>query len=214
MPRIIETLVYTIDELSGTARDAARAWHRDCGLHDDWDDFVLEDFGTVCAILGVTLATRQVRLYGGGSRAQPEILWSGFHSQGDGASFSGHYAHARGAPKAIRAHAPQDAELHRIADGLQDLQRRNFWQLGAVIRQRGRYCHEFTMSAEVERDSPAGQPPTDGAEDAVTEAMRDLARWLYGQLRKEHDYLTSDDAVDEALAVNGYTFTVEGLRFG
>ena len=214
MPRIIETLVFTIDELSGKARDAARAWHRDCGLHDDWDDFVLEDFGTVCTILGVTLDTRPVPLLGGGTRDAAHVYWSGFHSQGDGASFSGHYAHARGAPKAIRAHAPQDAELHRIADDLQELQRRNFWQLGAVIRQRGRYCHEFTMGVEVERDSPTAQPPTEDAEDAVTEAMRDLARWLYGQLRTEHDYLTSDDAVDEALAVNACTFTAEGLRFG
>ena len=214
MPRTIETVVYTIDELSGKARDAARAWHRDCGLHDDWDDFVLDDFQSVCRILGVTLATRQVRLCGGGSRAQPEIHWSGFHSQGDGASFTGHYAHARGAPKAIRAHAPQDAELHRIADDLQELQRRNFWQLGAVIRQRGRYCHEYTMSVDVERDSPTGQPPTDGAEDAVVEAMRDLARWLYRQLRTEHDHLNSDDVVDETIRANGWTFMTDGLRFG
>lgn len=214
MPRTIETIVFTVDELSGRARDAARAWHRRCGLDDAWDNFVLDDFQSVCRILGVTLATRQVRLCGGKSRAQPEIHWSGFHSQGDGASFTGHYAHARGAPKAIRAHAPQDAELHRIADDLQKLQRRNFWQLGAVIRQRGRYCHEYTMSIEVERDSPTGQPPTEGAEEAVAEAMRDLARWLYRQLRAEHEHQTSDEVVDETLAANGWTFTADGLRFG
>ena len=214
MPRIIETLVFTIDELSGKARDAARAWHRDCGLHDDWDDFVLEDFGTVCAILGVTLDTRPVRLLGGGTRDVPQIWWSGFHSQGDGASFSGTYEHAPGSAKTIRAHAPRHAELHRIADDFQELQKRNFWQLRAVIRQRGRYCHEFTMAIAVERDSPTGQPPTDGAENAVAEAMRDLARWLHRQLRTEHDYLNSADAVDESIRVNGYTFTADGLRFG
>ena len=214
MPRIIETLVFTIDELSGKARDAARAWHRECGLHDDWDDFVLEDFGTVCAILGVTLDTRPVPLLGGGTRNVPQVWWSGFGLQGDGASFAGTFEHAPGSAKAIRAHAPQDAELHRIADDLQELQRRNFWQLGAVIRQRGRYCHEFTMAISVERDSPNGQPATDGAEDAVTEAMRDLARWLYRQLRAEHDYLNSDDAVDESIRANAWTFTSEGLRFG
>ena len=151
MPRIIETLVFTIDELSGKAKDAARAWHRDCGLHDDWDDFVLEDFGTVCAILGVTLDTRPVPLLGGGTRDVPQLFWSGFGFQGDGASFSGTYGHAPGSARAIRAHAPQDAKLHRIADDLQELQRRNFWQLGAVIRQRGRYCHEY-MSVRFAND--------------------------------------------------------------
>ena len=125
-----------------------------------------------------------------------------------------HVRASPGSARKIRAHAPQDAELHRIAYDLQELQSRNFWQLGAVIRQRGRYCHEFTLRSDVERDSPAGQPPTEGAGEAVMEAMRDLARWIHRQLRAEHDHLVSDDAVDEALTANGYTFTADGLRFG
>ena len=55
------------------------------------------------------------------------------------------------------------------------------------------------MAIEVERDSPTGQPPTDGAEDTVIEALRDLACWLYRQLREEYEHQTSDAAVDEAL---------------
>ena len=70
------------------------------------------------------------------------------------------------------------------------------------------------MSVGVERDNPTAQPPTEDAEDAVTEAMRDLTSWLYERLRAEHDHLNSDDAVDEALAANGCTFTAEGLHFG
>ena len=58
------------------------------------------------------------------------------------------------------------------------------------------------MAIEVERDSPTWQPPTDDAEDAVTEPMRDLARWLYRQLRAEYEHLTSDAAIDETLAAN------------
>ena len=68
MPRIIETTVYTIDELSDAAKENARIWYRDQGLHDEWYDFVYEDFETICKILGVTLATSPVRLYGGGTR--------------------------------------------------------------------------------------------------------------------------------------------------
>ena len=214
MPRIIETTVYTIDELSDAAKENARIWYRDQGLHDEWYDFVYEDFETICRILGITLATTPVRLYGGGTRDKPQIFWSGFHSQGDGASFFGTYCHARGASKAIRAHAPKDAELHRIADVLQDVQRRNFWQVHASIRQQGRYCHEYSMAIEVERDSPTWQPMTDDAEDAVIEALRDLARWLYRQLRSEHEHQTSDEAVDEIVSANEFTFTADGKRFG
>ncbi len=165
-------------------------------------------------MLGVTLATIPVRLYGGGTRDKPQIHFSGFHSQGDGASFSGRYSYARGAARAIRAHAPKDTELHRIADDLQTVQRHNFHQLHAYIRQSGRYCHEYTMAIEVERDSPTWQPPTDGAEDAVIEALRDLARWLYRQLRSEYEHQTSDETVDENLAINELTFTADGTRFG
>ena len=214
MPRIIETTVYTIDELSDAAKENARIWYRDQGLHDEWYDFVYEDFETICRIIGVTLATTPVRLYGGGTRDKPQIYWTGFWCQGDGASFAGRYSHAKGAAKGIRAHAPQDTELHRIADELQAVQRKNFWQLNAGIRRNGRYCHEYTMAIEVERDSPTWQPMTDGAEDIVIEALRDLARWLYRQLRQEYEHLTSDAAIDEIVAANQWTFTANGDRFG
>ena len=52
------------------------------------------------------------------------------------------------------------------------------------------------------------------AANVVTDALRDLANWLYRQLEQEYDYLTSDEAVDETLIVGGYTFTEEGRRFG
>ena len=214
MPRIIETVVYAIDELSDKAKEKARAWYRQDGLCDEWYDFVYEDFGRICEILGVTLANRTMRLHGGGALDRAQIFWTGFWSPGDGASYEGAYCHARGSGKAIRAYAPKDAELHRIADALQDVQRRNVWQLHASIRQQGRHFHEYTMAVEVERDSPVRQPPTDGAEDAVTEALRDLARWLYRRLREEYEHETSDEAVDEALSANDWAFTAEGKRFG
>ena len=214
MPQVVEITVYTINELSDAAKEAARAWYRESCLDHEWYDFVYEDFQTICGILGVTLATTPVRLYGGGTRDKPQIFWTGFSSQGDGASFAGHYSHAKGAARAIRAYAPKDDELHRIADALQAVQRRNIWQLHASICQRGRYCHEYTMAIEVERESPIWQPPTDDAEDAVTEALRDLARWLYRQLRDAYEAETSDCAVDEAMEINGWTFTAEGNRFG
>ena len=213
MPQVIEITVYTIDELSDAAREAARAWYRENCLDYEWYDCVYEDFETICGLLGVTLRTGPAHLYRRGARDKPQVWFTGFHSQGDGASFSGHYSHAQGATKAIRAHAPKDEELHRIADALQAAQRRNFWQLRASIGQRGRYCHEYTMTIEVERESPTWQPPTDDAENTVTEAMRDLARWLYRQLRAEYEGLTSDEAIDEIIAANSWSFTAAGEHF-
>jgi hypothetical protein len=214
MPRIVETTVFRLDELSEQARDKARDWYREASAYVDWHECVFDDFETICAILGVRLKTRSVRLFGGGTRQKPCIWFSGFSSQGDGASFEGSYGFAKGATKAIRAHAPQDSELHRISDGLQAIQRRNFYQLCAEISQSGRYFHEYTISITVERDSPNNQGMTVDAEDTLIELLRDLARWLYRQLERENNYQTSNEVTDEAILANECTFTGEGRRFG
>ncbi|RJG46216.1 antitoxin of toxin-antitoxin stability system [Mesorhizobium sp. DCY119] len=214
MPEIIETTVYRLDELPEAARGKARAWYREGAFDHDWYEFVYDDFERICAILGVELSTTRVPLYGGGTRQKPCIWFSGFWSQGDGACFEGRYRHAKRAPRHIRDHAPEDGELHRIADALQAIQRRNFYQLHAGISHRDRYYHEYTMAIAVDRDSPTWQDMTVDAEEAVTEALRDLARWLYRQLEREYEYLTSDAVVDEAILANQYTFTASGRRFG
>jgi len=151
---------------------------------------------------------------GGGTSKKPCIWISGFWSQGDGACFEGYFSHAKGAAARIRNYAPQDPTLHGIADRLLAVQRRNFYQLVAEASHRGRYYHEYTMSVDVTRDSPNWQPPTEDAEEILTEALRDLARWLYRQLQAEYDHLTSDDAIEEGIIVNEYTFTKGGRRFG
>jgi hypothetical protein len=214
MAHIIETTVYEFHELSDAAKEKARAWFRE-GVGDfDWHDFIFEDFEEICRILGITLRTHTVRLMGGGTRQKPCIWFSGFSSQGDGACFEGSYRYENKSPRRIRVYAPQDAELPRIADRLFEIQRDNFFQLTAAIGHRERYYHAYTMDISVERDSPVYQDMTAGAEDAVIEALRDLANWLYRKLEREWGYMMSDEYADEGIAANGYTFTDSGRRFG
>lgn len=215
MPQIIETTVYEFHELADDdAKDKARAWFRE-GVGDwDWHDFLFDDFEEICRILGIEVRTYPVRLMGGGARQKPCIWFSGFCSQGDGACFEGAYHYRNGSARMIHEHAPQDAELHRIADRLFEIQRDNFFQLRADIRHRGRYYHAYSMEISVERDSPVYQDMTAAAEDVVTESLRDLANWLYRQLEGESDHMMSDDYVDEGIAANEYTFTEGGRRFG
>lgn len=213
MPTIIPITVYQFDELGDCAQETARSWYREKAFDFDWYDFVFSDFETICNILGIDLRTSQGPLVGRGRRNAPQIFFTGFCSQGDGACFTGSYAYRAGASRAIRAHAPLDGELHRIADALRDVQRRHFYQLGACIRHQGRYCHEYSMEISVERDRIDCSDFSASAEDTIIEALRDLARWLYRQLEKEFEYLTSEPAVDEALTANGYTFLENGKRF-
>jgi len=214
MSKVIGTTVYRLDELSDAAKDKARAWYREGGFDYDWYDAVYEDFQRIAEILGLHLKTRAVRLMGGGTRQEPCIWFRGFWSQGDGACFETFYSYRKESSRRIREYAPQDTTLHGIADALQSVQCRNFYQLRAETSHRGHYYHEYCMAITVKRDSPTWQDMTEDAEEVVTEGLRDLARWLYRQLEREYDYLTSDGVVDETIATNEYTFTEAGRRFG
>jgi hypothetical protein len=214
MPEIVTTTVYRLDELSDAAREQARSWYREGAFDHDWHEFVYEDFVRIGEMLGLRFKTRSIPLHGGGTRQEPRIWFRGFWSQGDGACFESFYSYKHAAPHRIREYAPQDQELHRIADALQAIQRRNFYQLRAEASHRGHYYHEYCMSISVERDSPTYQDMTADAEEDVAEALRDLARWLYRQLEREYEYQTSDEVVDEAIVANEYTFTDAGRRFG
>ena len=214
MPTIVETTVYLIHELPDTDKETARSWYREHCLDHNWYQYVFDDFETICDILGITLGTSPVHLHNGKTRDAPHIYFRGFWSEGDGACFAGAYAYASNSKHAIRTHAPKDAELHRIADTLQAAQKRNFYQLSAVIAHRGRYYHHYTMEIEPERESPTMQPMTEDAEEEIATAFRDLAVWLYRQLEQEYEYCSSDSQVDEVLTINEWTFTEHGERFG
>jgi len=214
MPEAIETTVFRLHELSDAAKDKAREWYRDGAFDYDWYNFVYEDFEHICAILGIHLKTRTVGLMGGGTRQKHRVWFTGFYSQGDGACFEGYYSYAKGAPAAIRSYAPADKALHRVADNLQSIQRRNFYQLRAETTQRGLYYHANCMEVSATRDSPTWQDMTSDAEEILTATLRDLAKWLYRQLQREYELLSSDEVIDESIEANAYTFTGDGSRFG
>jgi len=192
--RTIETTVYKYDELpTDAAKERAREWWLRDGLNYDWYDSVYEDAKAIGAILGFTI---------------DQISFSGFYSQGDGASFVGSYYYAPGWRKRLKAYAPLDADALAIGETLQAIQKRNRYGLQAAIVASGRYCHEGTMRATVE--DADGREVSAAEDDAILECARDFARWIYSRLEADHDYLTSDETVADNLVANEYEFTADG----
>ncbi|MGC6031408.1 antitoxin of toxin-antitoxin stability system [Enterobacter kobei] len=214
MSKIISTTVYTLDELSGAARENARNWYREHVLNDDWYQNVFDEFTGICNILGVDIKLYRIPLTSGGTRQHRCIWFSGFSHQGDGACFEGDYVYQPQAVYRIRGHFPDDADLHRIADLLQAIQLHNSGELRATIRHHGQHIHESCMAVTVERHSPTGQDMTADSEAAITEAIRELARWLYDWLESEYGWQTSPAFVDDEITFGEYTFTGWGQRFG
>lgn len=212
MPETRTYQIFKYDELSDRAKETARQWFCSTAFNYscDWE-FVYEDAARMAEILGIGLRTRPVKLMGGGTRQGLNIYFSGFWSQGDGACFEGTYHYKPGALKAIKAEAPQDEELQRIARELQAVQARHFYKLTASMSHSGHYSHSGCMDVSVEHSEDPYRDIGD-AEDDIRQLMRDFADWIYAQLEKEYNYQTSDEVVEEAILANEYTFDEDGNR--
>ena len=211
-----ETIVktaYTYQELSDDAKEVARNWFKEFTAQDFEYDSVYEDAAISAKLLGIDLDKKHVPLMNGTTRPEPKIWFSGFCSQGDGACFEGSYAYAKGASKAIRSYAPQDEELHAIADALQALQKPSFYRLEATCTHSGRYYHSGCMSVCVGLANCGFHDVSEDTENTLTDVLRSFADWIYSQLEAEYDYQTSDEHAEEGIEANEYEFNEDGTIY-
>jgi hypothetical protein len=159
-------------------------------------DFITDDFKEVLDILGYY---------------DIETYFTGFWSQGDGASFEARYSYEKQAHNKIIDFAPLDTELHRVALELKQLQARARYDIGSTIStSSANYYHEMTMSCE--NNSYNGLITEDKAMESeadMLELHRDLARWYYTRLEQEYEYITSDEYIIESIVANDMEFEDE-----
>jgi hypothetical protein len=209
MPTLIQEDVCTFDELSDDVKETARDWMRNCEIEDFGQDTESLYYSALAAakILGIDFDDK-------GKRSEPDIRWSGFSSQGDGASFVGSYSHSPNSPARIRSEFPTDTALHAIADGLDAIQNGYRLLTGHRINARitqddNHYVHAQTMSVTVE-DAETGDELEDvEPEEKILDLMRDFAEWIYRGLEAEYDYRLSDENIDERIGCGEYQFDAE-----
>lgn len=159
-----------------------------------WWDCVYEDAVHIGSLMGIEI---DERTRPGRKKPELSIYFSGFGSQGDGASFEGNYMPKPDAIKAIQSET-NDEELLRIAVELTALQvvaKLSGYDLrGARIRTQGRYGHSGGMHVEVHDDLDEYV-----YEEPLANLMRAFADWIYRSLECESEYLTSDECIDERL---------------
>lgn len=180
--------------------------HRDINTDHDWWDNTYEDFGRVAKILGFEVDLENVH-------------FSGFCSQGDGASFTGSYNAVEGkhyrrdpknfaeiAPTEMREYAPKDTTLHEIADELLVISRMYFPAYATIGRTGTMHSHCATMNipscVECDSDTEFADEVLFAVSDAILAQARALADWLYRQLEKEYEYQQSDEAVADTIFAN------------
>lgn len=200
--RTIEKTIYKYDELpTEAARANARDWCREAGLNYEWWDAVYDDAKTILAAIGFS---------------DVDICFSGFGSQGDGASFTGCYGLAAGWRAALLEYCPQESSVFAVAEALGEMQAQYDGRLVANIeRDRHgyvRYCREGTMAASL-RDEGGDSEISQADEAEFLELARRLARWIYRILENDWEHLTSDECVAGVIADNEYEFYADGSRF-
>jgi len=205
---------FTWEELSDKAKDRARQGFEPDGRW--WSDVYTQYIGE-----GVAKGFNINHIY-----------FSGFWSQGDGASWAG-YIDIVDYVTYHWADAPVRQEMMHALLASGDM----FSRHNATVRTSGRYNHEYTMHLEeVGKDDTEGSDgvncpgsPFHGAcvdtvwealgytdpalhdlNEELLEAARDYAREIYKALEAEYEHQTSDEYLADMCEANEYRFDEDG----
>ena len=178
--REITVKAYTFAELSEAAKERVLDAFRDVNVEYNWWE---DSFGTIRTageLLGLDIGQ--------------------IHFDTDSyCTFDASYEYVRGAAKAVRNEFPQDTKLHGIAKDLQALQKRHFYSLSCAVtegRSMNQYsCFRFGEDYECED---------------LGDILDDFAHWAWVLLRGGYKYLTSAEAIQEAIEANEYEFDEAG----
>lgn len=178
----MNTLKY--QDLPEDRKEQIRNKHREAGLHDDWWEYVYEDAKEIGKQFGLLI---------------DDISFSGFWSQGDGACYKGSLrfkeCDERDLPEEVRG---VYQALHEVDSLLKIMDSYDY--LYVRISLGGKCTHEHNMLFEFYNESSEeADAVIDAHEESICDALRDYARWIYKNLEKEYEYLTSDECIDEQL---------------
>jgi hypothetical protein len=203
-----EKTEFTFQELDERAKDTARQWHAET-LYEDWYEFTKEEFHEKLESLGFDGI---------------ESCFSGFCSQGDGASFRAGFTFSE--ERAFEFLSDCDRERVIAAQAEAALAGHGWpkFVISGSLENRGNYCHANmicidTISYQFETDSLPDElvdmlTPVEDAIDSPADNIRDYARDLandyYEDLEKEYEYQTSDEALINEAESGGWTFDEYG----
>lgn len=204
--KTITTTLYQYDEASEELKEKIIEKHRDINVdYPDWSDFILDYFKEELDRAGID---------------NPEILYSGFYSQGDGLSFTSRWINLEKLMEYTHANEKYPGIFQALKDGRLDY--------SCYIERTGAYHYVHGRSATLiidsvdnlyddEKDEEAYftlenilNKELDDLKDYLNQWREDTCSDFYYKLEKEFEYLCSDEAVIETIQANEYYFDDEG----
>ena len=219
MSKVIEVEIYKYGELSEQSQQKAREWYIE-GMDYEWWEGVYE------------MAIKDGYEKG---FCIDKIYFSGFHSQGDGASWTGQVD----VRQWLETHYKDSIGLSAWCQLIQeDVVSKHI----RVVANNSHYCHESTMQFDdvadhtdeftddwlmelpsifkgmevqhlfdiIATDHTCLVKSTEDITQAIAESGRDYAIDIYQRLKEEYEYLCSEEMMLDHFDANDYHFTNEG----
>ena len=192
------TKVYSFDELTEEAREKACQQIGDKMTDNNWwwDD-TYDLFVEKCKDYGMTIDVE-------------DIQFSGFGSQGDGASFTCDDIDVEKLLKSLGIKMDSKT-MSKVLDYIEV----------NIIRTSWRAFHEQTVHTEICIDEDALEEEEEGIIHDIADTIEckienlkdDLCQQLYDDLRREYNYFYSSEYVDEIAYENNMLFLENGLVY-
>lgn len=219
MSKTIEVEVFKYEELTPQAQQRARDWYIE-GMDYEWWEGVYETAKEDGKEQGFYI---------------DKIYFSGFYSQGDGASWIGQVDVRQWLEEHEKDSIGLSAWCALIQEGVISMHCK-------VVANNSHYCHESTMQFAdivdetdgfvdeyvmvdpsifkgmqiqnlfdiIDTDPNCPIKSTEGLTQAITESGRQYAKDIYHRLREEYEYLCSEEMMLDHFNCNDYHFTDEG----
>lgn len=188
---------YKFDQLPKEAKEKALDKYRQINVdNENWNDYIIEEFTDVAKKKGYD---------------NTDFRYSGFWSQGDGASFEAH-VDALNWIKKNRQTAKYPALVKFLKDNSGDFK----------IEQSGNYYHSNTMhidgylehasslTEEEEKLFNEADKEWNVLEEEILTKARDLADTYYKKLEEGYNAETSDETISDTFTANEYEFNEKG----
>lgn len=187
--KTVKIKTYTFEELSEEAKQKAidDARNGDYYLSREWWDCVYDYWKEELAKLGFY---------------EIDISFSGFWSQGDGASFTG------------KMYLEDYLRARKIYNKYRGLLKFSYEQPCKIIRVTNHYVHERTTTPDIYMETSEMDDKQlaklQELENYISNDIEELNHQIYKELEEEYNGLMEDDAIAEHLTINEYQFTSEG----
>ena len=207
-------------ELSDHAKRLACDEYRAKDIGYNWWEDTYADAVIVVGFLGFnatkTVQRGRIGAPGFGRWVQvPDINFTGFSNQGDGACFRGDWAAKRVDMAGLMAHAPNDTAIHELCAKITLVSLvHTELTFDVVTINDSHYFHSGVMQISGYERDPDGDGGWTELDDEIEHTMKTLMReaadWIYDQLSASHDFIESDENVEDNIVANCYEFTEEG----